>query len=445
MSAHARRAGLWAVNGPGVLAREQDLVLLSNLADSGLVDRLLDLLSESGDASGDGLQFTRAVQDILDADGGWRHWQEGHEGPALVAFGPAGTGLAVTVTGTASVEITTAAGNQRIVAGPSMLLHCLVGSPVQAVHGTLGLGQLAEARTDRFSRLDAGVVRAGGFSYHADQPASAGAAEPGVASPVVASQDEPPRAAAPPLRPVAPAEPAAGAAAAVEPAASEPLASELPPAETEPVADAGDKGVPAPDEPALPFESVLLLGKRASDEAEGRRPLPKGANRVAPVDPAAAPAEIIGVYCKNGHFDDPEARFCAVCGISMNQRTLVPRPGVRPPLGLLVTDGGAVFQLDADYVAGREPTLDPTVTAGKARPLRIADGTGTVSRVHAKVSLDGWRVLVTDLASANGTRVRQPGEPAGQQLASHVPVRLLPGSYVDLGGTGFHYESHRGR
>src|SRR6516225_3301894 len=84
MSTPGKRAGPWSPEGPGVLAREQDLVLLSSLADSGLVDKLLDLLAETAGSGGDGLQFARAVEDVLDADGAWRLWQEGHEGPALV-------------------------------------------------------------------------------------------------------------------------------------------------------------------------------------------------------------------------------------------------------------------------------------------------------------------------------------------------------------------------
>jgi hypothetical protein len=154
---------------------------------------------------------------------------------------------------------------------------------------------------------------------------------------------------------------------------------------------------------------------------------------------------IQGVYCKNGHFDDPEALFCAICGISMNQQTLVPRPGERPPLGVLLLDDGSVFQLDTDYVVGREPGLDSSVASGKARPLRISDDSGIVSRVHARVHLDGWRVLVTDLGSANGTRVILPGYPADQPLVPQVPLVLATGSQVDLGGRGFRYESHRGR
>jgi hypothetical protein len=132
------------------------------------------------------------------------------------------------------------------------------------------------------------------------------------------------------------------------------------------------------------------------------RDLPPGTTRFTGDAPI-----IQGVYCKNGHFGDPEALFCGVCGISMNSTDLMLRPGEKPPLRVLVLDDGSVFQLDRNYVIGREPGLDATVASGLAAPLVVSDDSGKVSRVHAKVTLDGWHVLVTDLSSANGTRVRR--------------------------------------
>src|SRR5215470_17186738 len=129
----------------------------------------------------------------------------------------------------------------------------------------------------------------------------------------------------------------------------------------------------------------------------------------------------------------------------MDKPILVSTPGQCTPLGVLLLDDGSVFQLDTDYVVGREPSLDSSVASGKARPLRVSDDSGIVSRVHARVQLDGWRVLVTDLGSANGTKVALPGQPTGQQLVAQVPVVLATGSQVDLGPRGFRYESHRGR
>jgi len=200
----------------------------------------------------------------------------------------------------------------------------------------------------------------------------------------------------------------------------------------------------APGEAGQPFESVLLVGESmAGIDHQPALPLESAAPDARAQD--APRAVVTGVYCKNGHFDDPAARFCAVCGISMNQQTLVPRPGPRPPLGVLAFDDGSVFQLDSDYVVGRDPALSPAVAAGRARPLCVVDDFGTVSRAHAAIQLDGWRVAVTDLDSATG-----PGSGTGMTSRTSrwfpgFPPYLLPGSHVDLGGCGFRYESHRGR
>ena len=71
---------------------------------------------------------------------------------------------------------------------------------------------------------------------------------------------------------------------------------------------------------------------------------------------------------------------------------------------MLILADGSVCQLDADYVIGREPTLDSAVADGRARPLRLMGASGVVSRIHARVELDGWQVFITDLNSANGTQ-----------------------------------------
>ena len=529
--------GLWPVPGDGVLARHGGLILLSSLEDSQFVDVLLDLLEEHAAAGGDGRQFADAIADALEA----AHTEGEGTGPSVLAFGATGSGLAVTVSGGAWADVTTAHGTARIEAAhPGMLLRCLLRSPASGVVGGLSPADNGSASTDRFSRLDAGTVRAGGLGYYTTGlPPSAGArsgrtpparpslskagakarkepepeepvpaadadiaaampvaeradvnlAKPGLAEPDVAGIAEP----LPPEAEV-PEPDAAGAEVAqqwpggqeAEPSmpapapeiVHEPTSAWIPPA------DAGPKGTeqwtpdwpgdwprgagapgpvaePAP-EPAPPvsdvtmppedgqyhepFESVLLADGGAGVDVPARAPLslardlPAGASSYVSAGPI-----IQGVYCKNGHFDDPEALFCAICGISMNQQTLVPRPGERPPLGVLLLDDGSVFQLDSDYVIGREPGLDASVAAGQARPLRVADDTGIVSRVHARVHLDGWRVLVADLGSANGTRVLLPGQPADQPLVPQVPIVLATGSQVDLGGRGFRYESHRGR
>jgi hypothetical protein len=230
--------------------------------------------------------------------------------------------------------------------------------------------------------------------------------------------------------------PAVAGGAAPEPAAAPGSARPVPAEAAEPAGAAGEGGPP--------FESVLLVGESvAGMDRQPALPLESAAPDARAQD--APRAVVTGVYCKNGHFDDPTARFCAVCGISMNQQTLVPRPGPRPPLGVLAFDDGSVFQLDGDYVVGRDPALSPAVAAGRARPLCVVDHAGLVSRAHAAIQLRGWRVAVTDLDSANGTRVRHQDDQPDQPLVPRVPADLRPGSHVDLGGCGFRYESHRGR
>jgi hypothetical protein len=88
--------------------------------------------------------------------------------------------------------------------------------------------------------------------------------------------------------------------------------------------------------------------------------------------------------------------------------------------------------MGTDYMTGREPTLN-AAAAGKARPPRIDDDSGTVSRVHVRIELDGWYVLVADLGSANGTRLQLPDQTCEQQLTPLMPVLLLPGSHGDMG------------
>ena len=154
---------------------------------------------------------------------------------------------------------------------------------------------------------------------------------------------------------------------------------------------------------------------------------------------------MLGVYCKNGHFGDPQAPICAVCGIRMNRRGAIPQPGPRPPLGALILDdeSDSGLELSADCVVGRNPALDPSVIAGKARPLFVPDP--QVSRIHARVHLDGWRVFLIDLGSANGTRIRPPGKRSDQVIEPNVPVPLQRGTRVFVGTLGFRYDYHRGR
>ena len=235
------------------------------------------------------------------------------------------------------------------------------------------------------------------------------------------------------------------------------------PAPADPYAAQPAPPVPGPSDGAPPpdFISISLVpggpsapggpgGPGALDiDVPQRDPLPLGAEPPDAKDLGLVEmpsAQVEGVYCKNGHFNDPEARYCAVCGISMGQLTKIRQKGIRPPLGVLILGDGSVCQVDADYVIGREPTLDSAVADGRARPLRLMGASGVVSRIHARVELDGWQVFLTDLNSANGTQVLMPGERNPTSLQPGVRTPLVAGAQIRLGGEyGLQYDSHRHR
>jgi hypothetical protein len=241
-----------------------------------------------------------------------------------------------------------------------------------------------------------------------------------------------PEVVAPPAAPVVdapvvvapPAAPVVDAPVDVAPAVAAPIIA---------TPEAAGEGPPMrqPD-PAAPFVAVLLgPGAEALDLAD----LPAPVLDMRP--------KVLGVLCRNDHFNDPSLRYCSVCGISMAQQTLVQHEGPRPPLGVLLLDDGSTFRLDLDYIVGREPQADPEVISGTVRPLRITDPDGVVSRRHLRVALVGWNVEVVDLGSANGTFVALPGDQERHQLAPNQPFVVRPGTQVTMGRRWFRYESYR--
>lgn len=167
-----------------------------------------------------------------------------------------------------------------------------------------------------------------------------------------------------------------------------------------------------------------------------------GAARGAP--PAAAealaPVLVDGVECHLGHFNHPFALRCATCQSSLVAATRHPVKGPRPPLGTIVLDDGVRYELDADYVVGREPAGDPAVAAGEARALPLDDPEQAVSRVHAEVRLQDWDVVVVDRGSANGVHVLAPEGTVWRRVGTGESVVLSPGTQVAFGRRVMTYE-----
>jgi len=237
---------------------------------------------------------------------------------------------------------------------------------------------------------------------------------------------------APPAEPATPS-PAAGTEAPAPPSApgassASPVASSAPagPAAalrpgTPPAGGAGD---PAPE-----VTAVAPSEPDASPQAE-------------PVHSESAHQDMVrGITCARGHFNNPRALYCGICGLAMVQNSIILVDGPRPPLGVLLSDAGMAYSLDADYILGRAPELTEDVARGRARPLKVDDGTGKISRVHARVTLHDWDVVITDLGSHNGTSVFNPGATSWRTLGADEPFVLLPGGRLVIGQSTFEFQS----
>lgn len=160
-----------------------------------------------------------------------------------------------------------------------------------------------------------------------------------------------------------------------------------------------------------------------------------------PPTPAQPAVMVEGVACVRDHLNPPGTQWCHVCSADIPPAAQL-RSGPRPALGILVLDNAMSFVLDADYVAGREPQIDRDVAAGQARPLLVTDPEGIVSRRHIRVHLDGWRVSLIDLGSANGTQVQRPGRPHPETVPRGSSVPIEPGTEIVLGPRRLRFEAH---
>ncbi|KJE24935.1 FHA domain-containing protein [Frankia torreyi] len=158
--------------------------------------------------------------------------------------------------------------------------------------------------------------------------------------------------------------------------------------------------------------------------------------------PSGSEPQVEGVLCANGHFNHPQAPYCAECGLSLAQQGSRTVWGPRPTVGVLVFDDGQTMDVDMDLVIGRQPDRDDAVRAGKARALPVEDGESAVSRVHAVITLAGWDAVITDQGSANGTYIAPPEATVWTPLNPHQPAPLVPGTRVQVGKRTFVFNSH---
>jgi hypothetical protein len=154
-------------------------------------------------------------------------------------------------------------------------------------------------------------------------------------------------------------------------------------------------------------------------------------------------AIVEGIRCPRDHHNDPDALHCAQCGLKLGvHRTARPVLGPRPQLGVLVVDDGTTVPVRHDLVLGRDPFDHAHVLEGGARAAVLDDPSGTVSRSHALVVLDGWNVHIEDLDSSNGTFILFDPDSGWREVGRTERVRLTAGATLRLGERELVFESH---
>jgi FHA domain len=203
--------------------------------------------------------------------------------------------------------------------------------------------------------------------------------------------------------------------------------------------------------PAPSGTGIVPLGR--SGELTPPSPLPVRTSEPEPaVMPDGAPAgtpaatstdvvRIPGLRCSRNHFNDPRARFCALCGIAMHQTSFVMTEGDRPPLGVLVFSDGSYHTLVRTLVVGRTPEDDSEVQAARSDACVLVDPGNTISRVHAEVRAAGWDVHLVDRDSSNGTFIWSTERQQWDRLAANRPSLLKPGTTVAFGSVTATFES----
>ncbi len=277
--------------------------------------------------------------------------------------------------------------------------------------------------------LEAGVVPGGGFVLVPARSSEPAPTEVGGRTAMATVEAGPATAGATSPEPPAATVPSPGERVVGEPSPAGPTAGGAPTAlvpsgAPAPVEAAPSGPVARPDEPA----PVDLRSAQVRSRVVAYPPLPAGGTPGRPVPGAPV---VAGVVCRRGHLNRPGTPLCVRCDTPITDEDAYNVSGTRPALGCLVLDDGEVYRLESGYLVGTDPTLDPTVRGGLARPLRL-EGT-QVATSHAEIRLHDWDVVLTDRESPGGTFLYGPESTAWEKLRAYQPRVLQPGTHIAFG------------
>ncbi len=142
--------------------------------------------------------------------------------------------------------------------------------------------------------------------------------------------------------------------------------------------------------------------------------------------PVPAPDGVPAKRCPDGHPNDPEATVCRLCHHRLDQAASIVDLPPEALARLLLEDGTAIDLID-DLVIGRCPPGDD----GTRTPLVVSGR--QVSRCHLSIEIRGWRLLIRDQGSTNGTFISRRGERGRRRVPEDRSIPLGVGETVHFG------------
>ncbi|WP_156533165.1 FHA domain-containing protein, partial [Cellulosimicrobium sp. I38E] len=190
------------------------------------------------------------------------------------------------------------------------------------------------------------------------------------------------------------------------------------------------EGEPAPglDHDGHTVHSSAIADLRAAaQDAGAAAPVPPPPSFSAP--PGPGQQQILARTCAQGHANPPSRDACALCGGPLEGDAEL---AIRPPLGRVLVSTGQTVELDRPVVVGRRPRTPRSQAADLPRLVTVPSPQQDISRSHLEITLEGWHVLVSDMATTNGTTLLRAGQPP-RRLHPSEPVLVVDGDVADLG------------
>jgi hypothetical protein len=280
---------------------------------------------------------------------------------------------------------------------------------------------------------------AAGADAAAPTPSFAPPPSPTTVDPTAVDPAAAPVPSAPPAAPAAPATAASSALGLPEPPPG--ILAGVPKVwDASPVPPPAPAPAPAPPAPVAPQGPRPASAPTGDLDHDGNTVLSSAvADLRAAAGPGAAPGpadastaagpQILARTCPQGHPNPPSWERCRTCQAELTgDAALAPRP----LLGRMRTSAGEVVELDRTVVVGRRPRAPRTSGGDGARLVTVDSPSQDISRSHVEVRLEGWHVLVSDMATTNGTTLLRPGQPP-RRLHPGEGVLVADGDVVDLG------------